>query len=308
LPAPNLESTKYRILIVDDDPMVRNLVATILSTKGHQCDQAGDGEEGLQKAEKIRYDAYILDVVMPKVDGITLTRELIKRFPNAPIIVMTGFSGFDYRKNPIDQEAILAGASDFISKPFSTVEFAARFTKMMVQNQALLQIKARQAELEKASAEMIAAIQKESSAKIAALRKELGDGKSAEALSGPVVEEEPGEKGPEEETVRVGTAGTAEEEESPALLAYFQQVGQKVKDAWNLPESLKKKRGLESVVVVEVSREGKTRKMWFEERSQDSLYDEYALRAIKNAQPFPPVPDTVPGSTLEITLGFKRAD
>ena len=116
----------YDVLVVDDEEPVRKLVATLMSRRGHQCFQTTDGVEALAKAKTIRFDAIITDVVMPKMDGISLIKEVLMISPRLPILVMTGFKN-DF--TPAVAKA--AGARDTIAKPFSLMEFYARFDKMM---------------------------------------------------------------------------------------------------------------------------------------------------------------------------------
>jgi two-component system chemotaxis response regulator CheY len=67
----------YKVLIVDDDPFIRRLISSILTLKGHQCEEANDGMEALEKFSKTSFDAVITDIRMPRMDGIDLTRELL---------------------------------------------------------------------------------------------------------------------------------------------------------------------------------------------------------------------------------------
>ena len=117
----------YNILIVDDDSLVRRLISSILTLKGHHSEEAKDGIEALAKFSKGSFDGVITDVMMPRMNGIELTRELLRQRPTLPIMVITG-----YCESSIDQEAILAGASAFIGKPFSTLDFLTQFTRMML--------------------------------------------------------------------------------------------------------------------------------------------------------------------------------
>ena len=115
----------YKVLVVDEEPM-KNLIVTLLSTPGHHCEMAIDGRDALDKASKIRFDAVISGMVMPGMNGITLTKELVKRSPNLPVMILTGDED---QYSPA--AAIAAGAWEFIKKPFSVVEFTIRFHKMM---------------------------------------------------------------------------------------------------------------------------------------------------------------------------------
>ena len=122
----------YKVLIVDDDPFIRRLISSILTLKGHQCEEANDGIEALEKFTKNPFDAVITDIRMPRMDGIDLTRELLKLQPALPIIVMTGSHDIS-----IAEEAILARASDFLNKPFSLMDLLTRFTKVMLNHRKL---------------------------------------------------------------------------------------------------------------------------------------------------------------------------
>jgi len=117
---------RYQVLVVDDEEDVRKLLVKLLSQRGHQCLQAMNGADALDKVIRNRFDALIIDIVIPNMDGIALTKGLLKRFPKLPIMAMTG------RDNEFSSVAAMAaGAREFIKKPFSLTEFATRFDKMM---------------------------------------------------------------------------------------------------------------------------------------------------------------------------------
>jgi len=121
-----MESTHYKILVVDDEEPLRNLIVSMLSPKGHQCMTANNGREALDKMMETKFDALITDIVMPEMDGITLTKELSKHYQNLPVMAMTG-----YAEEYSAEAAIASGAREFIKKPFSISEFSIRFDKMM---------------------------------------------------------------------------------------------------------------------------------------------------------------------------------
>jgi two-component system, cell cycle response regulator len=116
----------YRILIADDEELVRNFLVSLFSKYGHSCETAKDGIEALEKIKKNSFDSAVIDIVMPLMDGITLTRELVNLYPDLPIMVMTG-----HADEHSAESAIAAGAREFIKKPFSLDEFILRFGKMM---------------------------------------------------------------------------------------------------------------------------------------------------------------------------------
>jgi len=116
----------YKVLIIDDEEMMRNLLISLFSEHGHNCETAQDGIEALEKIKKNSFDAVVTDIAMPHMDGITLTKELAKLNSNLPIMIMTGYADEHSAKLAIE-----AGAQEFIKKPFSIDEFIIRFDKMM---------------------------------------------------------------------------------------------------------------------------------------------------------------------------------
>jgi len=122
----NIKSSHYIVLVVDDEEPMRKLIETLLSQKGHQCAAASSGLEALEKIKENKFDAVVADIVMPEMDGLTLTRELSKHDQSLPVMIMTGHAD-EYSA----EAAIALGAREFINKPFSITEFVIRFHKMM---------------------------------------------------------------------------------------------------------------------------------------------------------------------------------
>ncbi|VVB88341.1 Chemotaxis protein CheY [uncultured archaeon] len=104
-----------KLLIVDDAPYVLKALSDSLGAHGHEVYGAGNGEEALEKYNEINPDIVLMDVLMPKLDGVSATRNLIERDPEAKIIVVTAVG-----KHGLEKECIKAGASGFIMKPFKT--------------------------------------------------------------------------------------------------------------------------------------------------------------------------------------------
>ena len=92
---PNPSPTHARILLVDDDPMITELVVDMLGMEGYDVDTANNGLEALQKLERQRYDLIITDLHMPKLDGSGFYRELGRRKLHSlkRIIFLTGTTG-----------------------------------------------------------------------------------------------------------------------------------------------------------------------------------------------------------------------
>jgi TonB family protein len=316
----------YKVLVVDDDPMIRSLISRILEMKGHQCDQAVDGIDGLEKVQNKSYNALVVDIVMPRMDGLALLRKIHQQFPDLPVMLMTGFNRLSYLKQPIDEEAFHAGASDFINKPFSVAEFSTRFQKMMTTQETLLQMKARQQEIERKSSEMIAALQRESMETIEALKKEHGrtgpppqshlpgeGDRSADAdQSDSVLTFDHSKPQPAREGLK-----KADEYEPPAPAgrgnepsktdAYWRQIKERIYSNWNIPAGRRQEMsGLEAGIIFEIQRNGKIQNIRFEKKSGNPLYDEMSLLALKNSEPLPPFPPDMKDESIEITMAFKK--
>ncbi|MEF9952133.1 MAG: response regulator transcription factor [Clostridium sp.] len=110
----------YRILIVDDEESIRNLLNLYLTNEGYSCTLASSGEEALKYIENVFYDLVILDVMMEGISGIETCIEIRKK-TNTPIIFLTA------KDSEIDKlQGLTAGGDDYIAKPFSSLELIAR--------------------------------------------------------------------------------------------------------------------------------------------------------------------------------------
>ncbi|MCG6537866.1 MAG: response regulator, partial [Syntrophales bacterium LBB04] len=107
---------KKKILIIDDEESIRDGCYQTLSKAGFQVDTTGDALRGLEYALKDIFDVILLDIRMPKMDGIELLRRL-KGLVKSKIIVITGYGTI-----PLSVEAMRLGAFDFLTKPFTTQE------------------------------------------------------------------------------------------------------------------------------------------------------------------------------------------
>src|SRR3954469_17057185 len=113
-------STQPLVLVADDEPRITKLVSIALGEEGFRVVTANSGEEALQKAEDVRPDIVLLDIVMPDLDGIEVMRQLRERRPVAVILLTAKGSPADKAKG------LDLGADDYIAKPFHPDELAAR--------------------------------------------------------------------------------------------------------------------------------------------------------------------------------------
>lgn len=109
------------ILVVDDDQAVRDSLARSLHYSGWEVTTAGDGIEALARLSAMRPDAVIMDVMMPRLDGLETTRSLRASGNDVPILVLTARDAIGDRVDGLD-----AGADDYMAKPFSFEELQAR--------------------------------------------------------------------------------------------------------------------------------------------------------------------------------------
>lgn len=114
-----------RILVVDDDPALRELLTSYLSTSGFTVDAAADGEEMKRRFAEAPADAIVLDLMLPGDDGLALAREL-RKTSEVPILMLSA------RGEEIDRVVGLeVGADDYLAKPFSPRELLARLRALL---------------------------------------------------------------------------------------------------------------------------------------------------------------------------------
>lgn len=114
-----------RILFVEDELALSDLVRSHLEKEGHTVEQAFDGKQALAAADKVRPDLVILDWMLPGVDGLTVCREL-RRKHVMPILMLTARGDVSDRVTGLQ-----VGADDYLGKPFSIVELAARVGSLL---------------------------------------------------------------------------------------------------------------------------------------------------------------------------------
>ena len=115
-----------RILLVEDDRSLSRAVSTILQKNNYSVDCVENGQTALDYLEKDIYDAVIMDIMMPVMDGITALKNLRKRGSNIPVLMLTAKTEIDDKVEGLDN-----GANDYLTKPFDTRELLARIRVMM---------------------------------------------------------------------------------------------------------------------------------------------------------------------------------
>jgi DNA-binding response OmpR family regulator len=110
-----------RVLLVEDSPNLQQTVGTALRRSGYAVDVSGDGEDGLWRAEQNEYDAIVLDIMLPKLDGLSLLQRLRQRGKSTHVLLLTARDKVEDRV-----QGLRAGADDYLVKPFALEELLAR--------------------------------------------------------------------------------------------------------------------------------------------------------------------------------------
>jgi two-component system OmpR family response regulator/two-component system alkaline phosphatase synthesis response regulator PhoP len=117
-----------RVLVVEDEPNIRELVCMHLGLEGYTCDGVGDGQEALKRTEAERFDLLVLDVMIPGLDGLSLCRAVRNGRTNreVPILMLTA-----RREESEKVVGLESGADDYLTKPFGIRELVARVRALL---------------------------------------------------------------------------------------------------------------------------------------------------------------------------------
>ena len=116
-----MERTKACILVVEDDPAISKGLCDVLVFNGYQAEAVADGIEGCRAALGGQYDLILLDVMLPRMDGFAICREIRRQRPTQPVVILTAKGSEDDIVT-----GFTAGADDYVSKPFSLRELIVR--------------------------------------------------------------------------------------------------------------------------------------------------------------------------------------
>ncbi len=126
-----------RILVVDDDAALVRLLTKILQGQGWEVDAAGDGGEALARVKQSRWDAVLLDIRLPKIDGLTALRQMQQQVPDLPVIVITGkaeqgdmlaayrLGAYACLVKPLDEEEVVLLVGNALARPHPSRNWAA---------------------------------------------------------------------------------------------------------------------------------------------------------------------------------------
>lgn len=141
-----MRGLRYRVnklLIVDDDADIREMLGSYFLKENYEVDFAGDGKQGLEKVKKQNYDVVLLDIMMPEMDGYTMLAEL-RKFSDVPVILLTA-RGEQMAKI----KGFTKGCDDYVMKPFDLAELSFRIRAIRkramktdsLENQAVISVK-----------------------------------------------------------------------------------------------------------------------------------------------------------------------
>lgn len=114
-------SAAIKILVVDDEPSIVDSVATVLRYEGYEVEVAATGRAALAKAQERRFDLIVLDVMLPDLDGLEVTRRIRADGLDVPVLFLTAKSDVEDRI-----AGLTVGGDDYVAKPFSLMEIVAR--------------------------------------------------------------------------------------------------------------------------------------------------------------------------------------
>ena len=114
-----------RILLAEDERSLSRAIIALLEKHNYSADAVYDGQEALDYLEAKNYDAVILDIMMPKLDGLSVLRMLRERGSQIPVLLLTAKSEVEDKVTGLD-----SGANDYLTKPFATAELLARIRAM----------------------------------------------------------------------------------------------------------------------------------------------------------------------------------
>ena len=118
--------TVMRILVIEDDSKIASFVVNGLKQSGYAVDHCADGEEGLMRAETVAYDAAVVDLMLPKLDGLSLIQRLRAKGVRMPVLILSAKATVNDRVRGLQ-----SGGDDYLTKPFAFSELLARIQALI---------------------------------------------------------------------------------------------------------------------------------------------------------------------------------
>src|ERR1700743_2205596 len=115
-----------RILVVEDDDKIASFLVKGLKQSGYAVDRCADGERAFGLAQSVAYDAAVVDLMLPKLDGLTLIQQLRPKNVRVPVLIVSGSASVDDRVRGLQ-----AGSDDYLTKPFAFSELLARIQALI---------------------------------------------------------------------------------------------------------------------------------------------------------------------------------
>src|SRR6476660_1281864 len=110
-----------RVLVIEDESRIRSFLTRALEADGLAVDGADNGQDGLERALRGTYDLVILDLLLPRLDGLSVLRRLQRRAPDLPVMILSARGDLDTKLRGFE-----LGANDYLAKPFAVDELLAR--------------------------------------------------------------------------------------------------------------------------------------------------------------------------------------
>ena len=129
-----MANTNKRLLVVDDDEQIRDLLTFDIAQSGYLVDSASDGEMGLKKALENHYDLVLLDVMMPKMNGYDVCKNIRIAKPNLPVLMLTAKGTISDKTEGFD-----CGADDYLVKPFDVQEVLLHIRALLRRSEPIAQ-------------------------------------------------------------------------------------------------------------------------------------------------------------------------
>jgi signal transduction histidine kinase len=140
---------KERILVVDDEEPIREMILKMMNRFGYEAATAGNGKEALETLRREPFSILITDIIMPEMDGFELTKAVQAEFPDIHIICMTAHSAsYNYT------DVVAFGATDYITKPFTVDEIRAKLNRVIRERNLILNLTQKSVELERTNQEL----------------------------------------------------------------------------------------------------------------------------------------------------------